>query len=70
MDGVRGIEGWRWIFFLEGAVTVAAGLTMPFLILDTSEKAKWLSDDEKRFVDLRLRLSGVRSRTQEGDNFS
>ncbi|KAF6833255.1 hypothetical protein CPLU01_05606 [Colletotrichum plurivorum] len=70
MDGVRGIEGWRWIFFLEGAVTVAAGLAMPFLILDTPEKAKWLSDDEKRYVDLRLRLSGVRSQTQEGDNFS
>ncbi|CCF36649.1 hypothetical protein CH063_01541 [Colletotrichum higginsianum] len=70
MDGVRGIEGWRWIFLIEGAVTIAAGLAMPFLILDTPEKAKWLSEDEKRFIDLRLRLSGVRSQTQEGDKLS
>ncbi|KAK1992160.1 MFS general substrate transporter [Colletotrichum falcatum] len=70
MDGIGGIEGWRYIFFLEGAVTIVAGLAMPFLILDTPEKAKWLTDDEKRFIDLRLRLSGVRSQTQEGDKLS
>lgn len=70
MDGIRGVAGWRWIFLLEGAVTVAAGLVMPLLIIDTPERAKWLSDDEKRFIDLRLRLSGVRSATQEGDKFS
>jgi sugar phosphate permease len=70
MDGIRGVAGWRWIFLLEGAVTVTAGLIMPFLIIDTPEKAKWLSDDEKRFIDLRLRLSGVRTATQEGDKFS
>ncbi|KAK2011564.1 MFS general substrate transporter [Colletotrichum eremochloae] len=70
MDGVGGLAGWRYIFLLEGAVTVAAGLAMPFLILDTPEKAKWLSDDEKRFIDLRLRLSGVRSQSEEGDKLS
>lgn len=51
-------------------MTVAAGLVMPLLIIDTPERAKWLSDDEKRYVDLRLRLSGVRSNTEEGDKFS
>lgn len=70
MDGARGIAGWRWIFLIEGAVTVAAGLVMPLLIIDTPERAKWLSEDEKKFIDLRLRLSGVRSATQEGDKFS
>ncbi|BCS22289.1 uncharacterized protein APUU_30514S [Aspergillus puulaauensis] len=70
MDGARGIDGWRWIFLIEGAVTVTAGLVMPFLIIDTPERAKWLSDDEKRFVDLRLRLSGVRANSDEGDKFS
>ncbi|KXJ86564.1 major facilitator superfamily domain-containing protein [Microdochium bolleyi] len=70
MDGMRGIAGWRWIFIIEGAVTVAAGIVMPLLIVDTPERAKWLSDDEKRFVDLRLRLSGVRTATNEGDKFS
>jgi sugar phosphate permease len=70
MDGARGIAGWRWIFLIEGAITVAVALTMPFLIIDTPEKANWLTDNEKRFIDLRLRLSGVRAHTEEGDKFS
>lgn len=70
MDGARGLSGWRWIFLIEGAVTVAAGFAMPFLIVDSPEKSKWLSEDEKRFLDLRLRLSGVRAQTEEGDKFS
>lgn len=70
MDGARGIAGWRCIFLIEGAVTVAAGLTIPFLLTSIPEKATWLSDDEKRFIDLRLRLSGVRTMTGEGDKFS
>lgn len=45
-------------------------MIMPFLIVDAPERVKWLSDDEKRFVDLRLRLSGVRTNTEEGDKFS
>ncbi|KAI3391771.1 hypothetical protein diail_6820 [Diaporthe ilicicola] len=56
LDGARGIAGWRWIFLLEGAIPVAAGIMM--------------SDDEKRFVHLRLRMSGVRANTEEGDKFS
>ncbi|KAI7336595.1 MFS general substrate transporter [Hortaea werneckii] len=70
MDGLRGIEGWRWIFLVEGAVTVAAGLIMPFLIPDTPEKASWLTAYEKKFIDLRLRQAGVRTNTEEGDKFS
>ncbi|KAH7183386.1 major facilitator superfamily domain-containing protein [Fusarium flagelliforme] len=70
LDGARGIAGWRWIFLIEGAVTVAAALVMPLLIIDTPERAKWLSDDEKRYIDLRLRMSGVRANTEEGDRFS
>lgn len=70
MDDMRGISGWRGIFILEGAVTVAAALIMPLLLVDTPERAKWLTDDEKRFIDFRLRLSGVRMATEEGDRFS
>ncbi|EMR69450.1 putative major facilitator superfamily transporter protein [Eutypa lata UCREL1] len=58
MDGMRGIRGWQWIFLLEGAATVAIGLLMPLLISDSPEQVSWLSGEEKRFVDLRLRASG------------
>ncbi|KAI1880328.1 hypothetical protein JX265_001949 [Neoarthrinium moseri] len=70
MDGLRGIEGWRWIFIVEGAVTVFLGLAMPLLISDSLERVGWLSDTEKRVLDLRLRLSGVRTNSEESDKFS
>ncbi|KAI9933601.1 hypothetical protein ASPWEDRAFT_114829 [Aspergillus wentii DTO 134E9] len=70
LDGARGIAGWRWIFLIEGAITVAAGLAMPFLIVEDPKNCRWLSDDEKRFVDCRLRLSGVRTASEESDKFS
>jgi MFS family permease len=70
MDGARGISGWRWIFLIEGAVTIAVGLIVPFLIVDSPERAKWLSEDEKDFVKSRLVADGVISSTEEGDKFS
>ncbi|KPI35872.1 High-affinity nicotinic acid transporter [Cyphellophora attinorum] len=70
MDGARGIEGWRWIFLIEGAVTVATGLVVPFLITDSPESASWLSDDEKAFINARLTIDGVIATTEEGDKFS
>jgi hypothetical protein len=70
MNGLRGIAGCRWIFIVEGAVTVALALAMPWLIVDTPEEARWLSEDEKRFTLLRLVCSGVRSQTTEADKLS
>jgi MFS family permease len=65
LDGVRNIAGWRWIFLIEGCVTVAVGLAMPYAIPKSSEKAGWLTDEEKRFIDCRLRLAGVRATSEE-----
>lgn len=70
MDGARGIAGWRWIFLIEGAVTVAVGLIVPLLIVDSPHRASWLSEDEKLFIKARLTTDGVVSNTEEGDKFS
>lgn len=53
MDGVGGYAGWRWIFIIEGLVTVVAGFVCIFLMVDLpSPKLKWLSPDEFRFLEL------------------
>lgn len=65
LNGVGNIAGWRWIFLIEGCVTVAVGLAMPFAIPKNSDKAGWLTDEEKRFIDCRLRLAGVRATSKE-----
>lgn len=70
LDGARNVAGWRWIFIIEGAFTVFIGLIVPFLIVDSPDRAKWLSDDERLFIRTRLVSDGVITSTEEGDKFS
>ncbi|GJN69243.1 MFS transporter [Purpureocillium lilacinum] len=53
MDGVGGYEGWRWIFLLEGIMTVLLGIACFFLLIDSpSLSTRWLEMDEIRFLNL------------------
>ena len=71
MDGVANLAGWRWIFILEGAVTVLSGLFVPWLLPDSPERANWLTLEEKRFLRHRLEQdSGTKAgRVQTLDKF-
>ena len=56
MDGLLGQEGWRWIFYIEGSVTVIVGALSYFLINDfPSDRPKFLSAEECQRVITRLR---------------
>jgi MFS family permease len=46
MRGVGGYEGWRWIFILEGILSVAVGIASFFLLPDSPGTASWLKPDE------------------------
>ncbi len=37
MDGLRGYKGWRWIFIIEGAITVFVSFFIYFLLPDFPE---------------------------------
>ncbi|KAI2626886.1 putative allantoate permease [Xylaria nigripes] len=50
LDGVRGLSSWRWIFILEGIVTILVALASFFLVCDFPTEATWLSETEKQFV--------------------
>jgi len=52
MRGVGGYEGWRWIFILEGILSVAVGIASFFLLPDSPGTASWLKPDEARFLEL------------------
>lgn len=53
LDGVAGLRGWRWIFILEGILSVAFGLASFFLLPDTpSLSGSWLSEPERRYLNL------------------
>ena len=54
-----GYAGWRWIFFAEGAITVVAGIITFFIMVDRPRNATFLSEDEKQWLDERLKAELV-----------
>ncbi|KII85303.1 hypothetical protein PLICRDRAFT_116666 [Plicaturopsis crispa FD-325 SS-3] len=48
--GVGGLEGWSWIFILEGLATVLVGVVALFVLVDYPETATFLTPEERAFV--------------------
>ncbi|KAF2184129.1 retrograde regulation protein 2 [Zopfia rhizophila CBS 207.26] len=71
MHGTGGLEGWRWIFILEGIVTVLVGFSLPWTLPDSPDRASFLHPDEKAFIRRRLEQDAGTSQGQvkTGENF-
>ncbi|OCF30514.1 hypothetical protein I316_07842 [Kwoniella heveanensis BCC8398] len=54
MNGLGGLEGWRWIFIIEGLITILITAAMYFFIADCPESAKFLTEEERGAVVCRL----------------
>jgi len=50
MDGLLGFKGWQWLFVLEALPAVLLGFVVLGFLTDRPEKAKWLADDERRWL--------------------
>ncbi|PGH15077.1 hypothetical protein AJ79_02603 [Helicocarpus griseus UAMH5409] len=55
MDGVGSLDGWRWIFILEGILTVVVALFAFFITHDYPETATFLTEKERAWVIHRLK---------------
>lgn len=54
LDGAGGYSGWRWIFIIEGIITVLAAVVGKFLVVDWPHSAKFLTTQEKTRIAQRL----------------
>lgn len=54
MDGIAGYHGWRWIFILEGILTVVVGVVSFWIMYDYPATAKFLKPAEREAVRIRL----------------
>jgi ACS family tartrate transporter-like MFS transporter len=45
-----GLAGWRWVYILEGLPAILFGIVTIFYLTDWPHEAKWLPEDEKRWL--------------------
>lgn len=55
LDGVSGISGWQWIFFMEGTITCLAALLAWVYVPPFPENSTFLTESEKQWAIRRLR---------------
>src|SRR5262245_46619413 len=48
LDGFLGLQGWQWMFIVEGVPAILLGIACLRVLVDTPEKATWLSDIERK----------------------
>jgi len=54
LDGLGGLAGWQWLFFLEGLPAVLMGLVVLFVLPNGPQDARWLSPAQKEWIQGRL----------------
>lgn len=54
MDGDRGLRAWRWLFIIEGAMTVVVALASYFVLPNFPRTTSWLTEEERALAVWRL----------------
>jgi len=62
MAGIAGYNGWRWIFIIEGLLTVVVAALGKFFIVDWPETSKFLNPEERALLLRRLREETAEAR--------
>lgn len=58
LEGARGIAGWRWLFIIEGSMTVVVAVIAVFVLPDYPTTTSWLTEEEVHIAQHRLLLDG------------
>lgn len=54
LDGAHGIQGWRWLFIIEGVITVGIAFCSIFVLPDFPASTKWLTPEQRNYAQWRL----------------
>ncbi|KAI4722797.1 MFS transporter [Aureobasidium sp. EXF-10727] len=54
MQGHLGLSAWRWLFIIEGAITIGIAFIAFFVLPNFPRTTKWLSEEERQLAVWRL----------------
>lgn len=61
MDGTKGLRAWRWLFIVEGAITIAIAIGAYFVLPDfpANTRKGWLTEQERDLAMHRLAVDAA-----------
>src|SRR4030081_1727778 len=54
LDGAMGLQGWQWLFIIEGIPSVLLGVVTWFYLTDRPARADWLTAEQKAWLAAKL----------------
>ncbi|KAK0239370.1 MFS transporter [Armillaria nabsnona] len=61
LNGIRGLEGWRWLFLIEGTPPCTVAILVYLFLPSYPENAIWLSGDELALAVRRMKQESSKS---------
>ena len=58
VNGNGGLQGFRWLFIIEGIITLLSAIPLWLYLPDYPARAKFLDEDDKRFAEDRVKERG------------
>jgi D-galactonate transporter len=68
LDGFAGLAGWQWLFIIEAVPSLVLAVVVYFYLTDYPSEATWLADDERTWLDGRLKAE--RAQREAAHNIS
>ncbi|PCH07110.1 Major facilitator superfamily domain, general substrate transporter [Penicillium occitanis (nom. inval.)] len=56
LNGARGLPAWKWLFIIEGSLTIFVAIFSFFIVPDLPRTTPWLTEDEKILAAWRLEV--------------
>lgn len=68
LEGKGGTRGWKWLFIIEGLITVVLSLLAFFILPNYPATTKWLTPEQKKLAT--ARLLSVAAASEEPEHLS
>lgn len=70
LEGALGIRGWRWLFIIEGVMTIGFAIISLFILPDFPATTRRLSEREQHIAVARLAMENVTATTEDSEDLS